>query len=145
MTKFIYKFDSIKRIKETLENKVRKEVSLIENEIEIMNCRMKNVNIEIEKNKKTFTSRESVKASELQFQTEVENLLQLDASNIQKEINKLENQKQAKLNELVEKSKECKMLEALENKHHEDFIFEQNHIEQKILDEMAVIKYIRED
>lgn len=145
MTKFVYKFDSIRRIKETLENKIRKEVSLIENEIEVMNCRMKNVKVEIEKNKKSFTSRKNVKASELQFQTEVENLLQLDAANIQKEIIKLENQKQVKLNELVEKSKECKMFETLENKHLEDFIFEQNHIEQKILDEMAVIKYIRED
>lgn len=145
MTKFIYKFESIKKIKETQEKKIRKEVSLIEKDIERMNGKLNEVVLEIEKTKSSLSTRRSIKVSEWQFLSEVEHLLELDVQKIKIEIIKLEQTKQNKINELLEKSKEHKMFETLEDKYQEDFISAQNQLEQKNIDEMAVTKFIREE
>lgn len=145
MTKFVYKFESIKKIKETLEKKVLKEISVIEKDIENENEKLNNVFLEIEKTKSSFSEKRNIKASELKFLGDVEYLLELNAEKIRKEIIRLEQVKKNKLHELVEKSKEHKMFETLEDKYQEDFISAQNHKEQKDIDEMAVTKYVRED
>lgn len=145
MTKFVYKFESIKKIKETLEKKVLKEISVIEKDIENENEKLNNVFLEIEKTKSSFSEKRNIKASELKFLGDVEYLLELNAEKIRKEIIRLEQLKKNKLHELVEKSKEHKMFETLEDKYQEDFISAQNHKEQKDIDEMAVTKYVRED
>jgi len=145
MSKFIYKFESIKKIKETLEKKIRKEISLLENDIEGMNQKLNDVLSEIQNTRHTLSNKKNVKASELQFLNDVEHLLEIDAGKIKNEIARLEQLREKKMDELLEKSKQHKMFETLEDKYQEDFISVQNQLEQKDIDEMAVTKYIRED
>lgn len=145
MPKFIYKFESIKKIKETFEKQVQKEISLIDNDILRCTGRLNDILTEIQKTRDSVSCGKNIKASELHFLNNVEYLLELDVKKIQTEIEKLEKLRTTKMNELIEKSKEHKIFETLEGKYQEDFISELNQIEQKNLDEMAVTKYIREE
>lgn len=145
MAKFAYKFETIKRVKETLEKKVQKELALLEIEINNKNKSLLEVIEEKKISQSEFEKRRNVKAADLQFHDHEEYLLELKAQKIILEVNELEQKKKTKIDELEQKTKEHKMLEVLEEKHYEDFQYDQNHIEQKELDEIATKKFVRED
>lgn len=145
MAKFRYRFESIKKIKETFEKKIQKEISLIDIEIEKQNDLLKSLAQERMKANEALSGRSFVKASELQFQGELQNLLDLREKNIKTEIANLEKVKEERMLELQQKTKEHKIFEALEEKHYEDFQLVQNQIEQKEIDEIASKKFAREE
>ncbi|MGE5352066.1 MAG: flagellar export protein FliJ [Acidobacteriota bacterium] len=144
MAKFRYKFESIKKIKETFEKKIQKEISLIDLEIEKQNELLKSLAEEKNKSRNSLSGRSFVKASELQFLSEVQNLLGLREKKIISEIANLEKVKETRMLELEQKTKEHKIFETLEEKHYEDFLLVQNQLEQKEIDEIASKKFARE-
>jgi flagellar export protein FliJ len=59
-------------------------------------------------------------------------------------INDLNKQKEKKINELIQKSKEHKIFDSLEEKHREIFYDEQNKEEQVNINEIAIQRFLRE-
>lgn len=141
MSKFNYKFDTIKRVKQIIEKKVQKEIAVIELEIE---KRTKEINDLINEKNITineYKSKKSLKISEIQFVNGFEKLMDEKIDNIKLEIKKLEEVKAQKIEELNQKSKETKMFEKLEEKHLQEFINEQNRLEQIEIDDIATKKF----
>jgi flagellar FliJ protein len=140
MAKFNYKFDSIKKVKQIVEKKVQKEVAVVELEIE---KRKAEINELIEEKHNTISdlkSKKSLKISEIQFMNNFEKLIDEKIIAIKKDIERLEKVRQQKLDELAQKSKETKMFEKLEEKHLQQFIVEQNRLEQIEIDDIATKK-----
>lgn len=145
MAKFIYKFESVMKVKETQEKKVQKEISLIDLEIEKVNQSLHSILSEIENTRAELGSKTSLRASELQFHQEVEYLLGLQMKKLKEELQQLSAERDNKILELAQKSKEHKMFESLGEKHYENFVLDQNQSEQKEIDEMALKNFVRED
>ncbi|MGE5400397.1 MAG: flagellar export protein FliJ [Ignavibacteriales bacterium] len=144
MAKFHYRFESIKKVKETLEKKVQKEISLIDMEIEKSNESLQLISDEKAKARKIIAGRNNVRVSELQFHNEVEQLLELKAKKIREEVCNLEKAKENKIAELAQKTKEHRIFETLEERHYEDYLLLENQAEQKEIDEIATKKFARE-
>ncbi len=143
MAKFIYKFESIKRIKKLLEKKAQKELMLIQAEINKKN----NEIAELEKRKKdqreeTY-SKKNIKVTELKFQEDYEKYIDERIAQISSEIDILEKEKEEKLKDLTEKSKEHKTFEKLKEKYKTEFEIEEKRKDQLNLDEIASIRHKR--
>lgn len=144
MAKFRYKFEAIKKIKENLEKKVQKEISVIDLEINrLSNKRLDVLNQKARARQECF-SKNSFRVFELKFQEQLEQVLETEAEKISLSIRELEENRKVKVAELTEKSRENKIFETLKEKHYEDFLFEENQIEQKEIDEIASKQYSRE-
>jgi len=141
MPKFIFKYDSIKKVKDLLEKKVQKEVALIELEIERNIIEHEKLIVEIENNSK---NRKSNKVSELKAVENYKTMLEKKVENIQKQIALLKKQKEDKVKELIEKSKENKIFQTLEENHFENFKYEENLKDENKINEIATQKYIRD-
>ncbi len=143
MSKFNYKYDSIKKIKETFEKITQKEVSALEKRIE---------ELYLEKEKLTFRElqgksdgeRKKTTARDLQFRQGFSDYIQEMKDNLQERIEDLTREKEQKMKELIEKSKEVKIFKTLEEKHREYYTAEQNKIEMADLDEIALRKFSKE-
>ncbi|MBL1212527.1 MAG: hypothetical protein HND52_04100 [Ignavibacteriae bacterium] len=141
MAKFHFKYEPIKRIKEQLEKKVQKEIAVINDLIE--KNKEKIVSIRNEMFAKKVKYNAGAKAKELQFQKNYETYMLGLIENINLENAELEKEKSIKLKELLEKSKEKKILVKLEEKHLENFNKEENRIEAERVDEVATQSFIR--
>lgn len=141
MAKFNFKYEPIKRIKEQLEKKVQKEIAVINDLIEKNKEKIASIRNEMFVKKIKF--RDGAKAKELQFQKNYETYMLGLIENINLESAELEKEKNIKLKELIEKSKEKKILVKLEEKHFENFNKEENRIEAKRVDEVATQSFIR--
>jgi len=144
MAKFVYKYESILRIKEVLEKKILKEISEIEKEIEKLE----------EEKKKLITKRKilgdkissgKIKAIDYKSAKSLCKTLEKDISNLGRRIEDWKTKKSQKLNELLERKKEKKILEALKEKQYEDFLFESNREELKQLNEIAINNFNRKE
>ncbi len=143
MSKFNYKYDSIKKIKETFEKITQKEVSALEKRIE---------ELYLEKEKLTFRElqgksdgeKKKTTARDLQFRQGFSDYIQEMKDNLQERIEDLTREKEKKMKELIEKSKEVKIFKTLEEKHREYYTAEQNKIEMADLDEIALRKFSKE-
>lgn len=144
MAKFKYKFESVKKIKETIEKKVQKEISLIDLEIEEVNNSFREILAEKETYRTSIEVKTCLKASELQFRDNAEYLLDLQIEKLLDELNQLRLKRENKILELAQKTKEHKIFEYLEERHYEEFLIDQNQIEQKEIDEIATKKFARE-
>lgn len=144
MAKFHYKFESIKKIKENLEKKVQKEVSVIELEIEKLNMVLADIRTKKDESRRNCFTRSTFKISELQFQEHLEELMDLQIEKIREEIFRMEGEKEKKLAELAQKSKENKIFETLKEKHFEEYVINENQNEQKLIDEIASTQFGRE-
>ncbi|MHB1687317.1 MAG: flagellar export protein FliJ [Ignavibacteriaceae bacterium] len=143
MAKFIYKFEAIKQVKESLEKKAQKEVALIELEIDkLKKDHDKLLEEEMLSRKNNF--KRNVLAAEIKFKKNYELNLNKRRSNIIEKINQLNNDKKIKLTELVQRSKEHKIFDTLEETLREDYNQEQKHIETIYTDELANQKFIRQ-
>lgn len=145
MSKFIYKFEKVKHVKETLEKKVQKEISAIDMLINEQNIKLEEVLSEKEKLIREISAQKNIKAAELQFMYKALQLFEINAKKIVSEIEKLEQQKLKKQHELEQRSKEHKIFETLEEKYQADFNTDQNHLEQKTMDEIANVRFLREE
>ena len=142
MAKFVYKFESIKRIKESLEKKAQKEVAVIDVDIEKKKDECEKI-INKERESRINFTKKSVSAGELQFIKNYELFLKAKRAEIQKDIEKLNTKREIKMKELVQKSKEHKIFNKLEEKHYDTFHKEQEHLEMGFIDELATQKYVR--
>lgn len=141
--KFKYQFESIKRIKETLEKKTKKELATIglqiektKHEIEKLENARKALHLDI-------TAKNNHPAATLQFRSHYDDYLEQQINQHEKEIVQLEELKEAKIAELAQKRKDTKIFEALEEKQFEEYLKNENKSEQIQIDEIGVQKFVR--
>lgn len=142
MAKFKFKFDNVKKVKEALETKTKKELAVIDNEIEKEKNAKQRLIDEAYVNKKNY-SKNSIKVSELKFLKNYETVTEKKIEKIDSNIQKLDVKRDVKLDELVEKKKENKILAKLEENMQIDFDKEQNKLDLKKFDEIATQKFVR--
>ncbi len=144
MAKFKYKFKAIKEIKQRFEKKVQKELAVIE--LDIANANKEITNIQILKRKQKVKKLESqyIKLNDLHFYEKYESYLNEQIKILKEYINKKNIEKKKKLEELIQKSKETKTFEKLEEKHFDDFKIAQEKLEQNEMDEIAVKEFIKD-
>ncbi|MHB8338789.1 MAG: hypothetical protein ACYDEE_15350, partial [Ignavibacteriaceae bacterium] len=105
MTKFIYKFEAIKNVKENLEKKAQKEVALIEIEIDKLKKEY-DLLLEEEMVSRRKDFEKGVRVGDIKFKKSYESNLNKKRSLILEKINQLNNDKKIKLAELTQRSKE---------------------------------------
>ncbi len=140
MSKFNFKYDSIKKVKNLLEKKVQKEIAFIDLEIDRNIYEREKLILEAAENIK---NRISNKVSELKAVENYKRSLEKKIEIIQKQIAELEKQKEDKMKELIEKSKENKIFQTLEEAHLENFKHEENLKDEGKINEIATQKFIR--
>ena len=143
MAKFNYKFASVQRIKYAIEKKTQKELSEIDIAIAKEIKKIADLEEERKKMKEEVLSKKSIKVVELKFYENFEKNVNEKIETIELEIKRLQKKRKMKQEELVEKSKETKMFDKLEIKHYNEFIKEQNKLEQVELDDIATKKFVR--
>lgn len=141
--KFKYKFESIKRIKETLEKKVQKEIGEIDIHLRLLLAEVEKLENTIKALHLELESKTCVKVAEIQHMSKYEEYLEEKIKNLEEDMLKLETQRSEKIEELKQKQKEHKIFEALETKKFEEFRIEENRLEQLTIDEIATQKFIR--
>jgi flagellar protein FliJ len=142
MAKFKFKFESVKKVKEALETKTKKEIAVIDKEIEKEKDAKQKLIVETEEMKKNYT-KNRVKASEIQFFKNYGTITEKKIEKIDDNIQKLDIKREVKMDELVEKKKENKILEKLEENMQINFNKEQDHLDLKKFDEIAAQKFVR--
>jgi len=143
MAKFVYKYESVKNVKESLEKKAQKEVASINLKIEKVNDEINDVD---EKRKQiSISGKESdkVKASEVHSKIYYDKFLEEHKKSLLEKKEKLEHEKNTLLEELIIKSKEHKIFKTLEEKHLRNFIDEENKNDQIQMDDISVQKFAR--
>lgn len=144
MAKFIYKFDSIIRIKEVLEKKVLKEISLLEKEIEYTNMKITAL-IEHKSELHNKINAGLIKAYEYKSGKAHFKSIEREIYNLEKKSGELKQRKQNKLNELIQRKKEKKIFETLKEKKLEEFNIDYNRAEMKDLNEIAISNFVRKE
>jgi flagellar export protein FliJ len=141
MAKFKFKYDSVKKVKNLLEKKVQKEIAFIDLEIERNILEREKLILEIQNNLK---NRINNKISELKAVENYNISLEKRIENIQKQTVILKKRKDEKMKELIEKSKENKIFQTLEDNHLEIFKYEENLKDESKINEIATQKFIRD-
>lgn len=144
MSKFKYKFETVKKIKETLEKKTQKELSIIELEVSKINEEIKNLFLTKKLNKAKLTNNGTVKVNMLHYLQNYELFIDGKIESLQRRVIELLKEKEKKITELAQRTKETKMFEKLKEKHFADYLNEQKKIEQIEIDEIATKKFVRE-
>ncbi len=142
MGKFIYKYDSVKKVKDMLEKKVQKELAYINEEIENRIIEYEKLIVELEIS--FFNILSNKKVSEMKSLEDYRKSLVKRIESVQSKIKLLEIRKENTLNDLIEKSKEKKIFDTLEEAHFENYQDEENTKEKNILNEIAIQKFIKE-
>lgn len=144
MSKFVYKFDSIIRVKEILEKKILKEISDIEKEIEKLE---KNKNLLIMKRKKLSDSISSglINANDYKSAKTLHRSMGKEIISVEKKIEDWKNKKNMKIDELKERKKEKRVFETLKEHQYEEFVIESNREELKRLNEVAINNFNRKE
>ena len=143
MSKFNYKYESIKNVKKNLEKKSQKELAAIDVKIE----KVKKDILELERKKNQIIineeSNKTIKISEIHSKINYENYLNEMIKMHQKMLHIYKDERNEKLEELVVKSKEHKIFKTLEEKTQQEFLFADNKLEQNQLDDISVQKFAR--
>jgi len=142
MTKFNYKFDTIRRIKETLEKKAQKEIAEIDLSIEKWKAELQIVSLEEKEQRQKFSS--NIKIAELKERNAYLVTLKKKIENIQLQINSLRLQREKKVQELIQKSKEHKIFDSLEEVYRDQFNEEEKRLEMVQVNETATQRFVRE-
>jgi flagellar export protein FliJ len=144
MAKFNYKFAGIQKIKESIEKKAQKELSIIDLAIDKKQKQIIELQNEAELHRNE-SRKKNIKVSELKFHQGFQHQIKLKIEAINKELQTLNVERNHKLEELVIKSKEHKVFDKLEEKHKESFYFDQNKVESINIDEIAIQSFARRD
>jgi flagellar FliJ protein len=144
MAKFKYRFETIKEIKERLEKKVQKELAVIDLDIANRRDEILELSKKLKDQKHKKLEQKSKKILDYHFDEKYESYLAEQISLIQKYIADRRIERNDKLKELVQKSKETKTFEKLKENHLSDFIKSQEKLDQKEMDEFAVNEYLKE-
>lgn len=142
MSKFIYKFDTIRKVKESLEKKVQKEVAEIDLSIAKYKADLQKLaNEEKEQHKKFSTN---IKIAELKERRAYLVSVKKKMENVQLQINALYVQREKKINELIQKSKEHKIFDSLEDVYRDQYNEEEKRLEMVQVNETATQRFVRE-
>lgn len=142
MAKFVYKYASVRKVKEIMEKKVQKELSQIELEIEKNRLLSEKIKEDIVKH--TISLKMRLTVEELKFHKNYEKVLKKNLESVFRTIDELVNQKNEKIKELAEKSKEVKIFDTLEEIYHQEYDEEERKKDLLIIDEIAGQKFNRE-
>ena len=143
MAKFKFKFDNVKKVKETLETITKKEIAVIDKEIEQEKIAKQKLIEDANEQKKNFT-KSSMKASDFRFLKNFSDATEKKIERIDQSIQNLDKKREVKMDELVEKKKENKILAKLEENMQKEFDKEQNRLDLKKFDEIATQKFVRQ-
>lgn len=139
MSKFKFKFQAISKIKDRLKTKAQKELAVINLKIETKNTAIEKTRQELIDNKKVLTAG-SYKVAELHYYERHGVFLSGKLKKLKTELDSFMLERRNKLNELLLKTKEQKMFELLEQKHFENYKYDELKKENKMLDELAIQK-----
>ena len=142
MAAFVYKFKTVKKVKEQLKKKIEKELAEVELEISDAGNKMNDLHKELIYIKESLSS-SNMKISEIQFRNSSETIIKNKLDDVKKEIEKLQKKKLVVISELEKKSKEHKMFDILEDNMRAQFTTDQNKIENEQINELAVQKFAR--
>lgn len=137
MSKFKFKFESVKNVKEAFEKKAQKELAQIDLFISKHEDIRQKLIEEINQLRKSSYKRK-MNISELQFLDGYDSVLRQQIEMQTEVIKQLEKKREKKIEEVIVKSKEKKILNQLEEVHKENFLKAENFIELKYFDEIAV-------
>ncbi len=141
MSVFVYKYESIKKVKKQLKNKAQSALSNIEKEILSV---QEGIQI-LSKNLKEAVA-ESAKAKtmgEIQFKKSHELLILKKIDLLNKKVESLKKQREILREDLIQKTKEHKIFDTLEDNFRKEFNYEENKKENKTFDEVSVRKFSR--
>lgn len=127
-----------------MEKKVQKELSIIDLAIATKRKEIEELQKLLKECKLKMLKKNSIKVSELHFYSKYESYLLDQIELTEEEIELKLKERKEKLEELIQKSKETKTFEMLEEKHLAEFIKECEKQEQNELDEIAVQEFIKE-
>lgn len=137
MSNFKFKFESVKKVKEAFEKKAQKDLAQIDLFItKHQELRQKLVDEINDLRNSAFKKKMNV--AELKFLGGYDNVLRQQIEMQTEVITKLEKKREKKIEEVVVKTKEKKMLNQLEETHREKFYQDINSAELKNFDEIAV-------
>jgi len=144
MGKFNYKYEMIKNVKKILEKQAQKNLAEIDLKIKSAMDKLAELKIERADFIEAKDQPRRTKIFEVQLREDL--LIQLDEkiSVVENEIFELQKKRKEIFRELEEKTKEKKVFETLEEKHHNEFIKEENKLEQLEIDDIATKRFIRE-
>lgn len=142
MSKFKYKYEIVKNIKEIQEARIQKDIAELEMKIHNLKKDYDDVVSEQKKYAEENLAK-NCRALDIKYHKEYIAHLESIKKNIYCGIADLNKQKVTKHAELLEKTKEKKIFHKLEEKHLEDHNFEQNKIDNMNLDEIAIQRYTR--
>ncbi|MDP3684737.1 MAG: flagellar export protein FliJ [Ignavibacteria bacterium] len=142
MPKFIYKFDTIRKVKESLEKKVQKEVAEIDLSIEKYKKILQKLSDEEKEQRSKFTT--NIKIVEIKERQAYLVSLKKKIENVQLQISALYLQREKKIHELIQKSKEHKIFDSLEDVYREQFNEEDKRVEMVQVNETATQRFVRE-
>jgi len=137
MPNFKFKFESVRKVKETFEKKAQKELAQIDLFITKHEQLKKNLIEEISQLRNS-TYRKNMNIAELQFIGGYDKVLRQQIDMQTEVIGQLEKKREKKIEEVVVKTKEKKILNQLEETHKKNFNKEANSVEMKFFDEVAV-------
>lgn len=144
MAKFKYKFETIQDVKERLEKKAQKELAVIEMDISNINSEISHLVELLKEHKQKKIEPKTKRVKEYHFDEKYESYLVEQIGILKKRISGLKIKRNAKLEELIKKSKETKTFEKLRENHFSDYVKTQDKLEQKEMDEFAVNEYLKE-
>ena len=144
MAKFVYQFEAIRKVKENLEKKVQKEIALIDMEI----GKLKKEHDLLEREEmmsRNNSGKKGMTVGDIKFKKGYELCLNRKRAVVSEKIERLSEKRELKMTELIQKSKEHKIFDTLEENLSENFTQEQNHLEMKFIDDIATQKFVRQN
>lgn len=142
MSKFIFKLEPVKKAKENLELKVKREIAKINSLINDKISDREKLIQEVDSLRNYNLQR--INSSELQFIQNYKITLNSKIKDIEREMIDLERQKDIKIKQLQIYAKEKKIIEQYEEIKKSEYEKEINKTEMKIFDELAIQNFVRE-
>lgn len=137
MSKFRFKFESVKKVKEAFEKKAQKELAQID--LIITKHQELRQKLEDEINElRNSAYKKRMNIAELQFIGGYDNVLRKQIEMQTEVISQLKKKRDKKIEEVVIKTKERKIMNQLEDTYKENFYKDINVTEMKNFDEIAV-------
>lgn len=142
MSKFKFKLEPIKKVKENLESKVKREIAQVNSKINDKNSEREKLIQELDSIRNYNLQR--ISSFEMQFIQNYKITLISKIKDIEKEMIELEKQKENKIKQLQIYAKEKKIIEQYEELKKVEFEKELNKLEMKVFDELAIQNFMRE-
>jgi flagellar FliJ protein len=137
MSKFKFRFESVKSVKEAFEKKAQKELAQIDMFIN-KHQDLRNKLVEEVNTLRNSAYKKKMNVAELQFLGGYDQVLKQQIDMQTEVITQFERKREKKIEEVVVKTKEKKILNQLEMTHRENFYKDINVTELKNFDEIAV-------